>query len=206
MNITILYRLLKLSNKTIIARRNFHKMADNFEEVIKFWFEETTPKQHYAKDDEFDNLIKKRFGALHTKATTGELKGWRNSPSGCLAEIIILDQFSRNIYRDMPESFAHDYLAVNLAEDAITKGFDEKLETNQRGFLYLPFMHSESKDIHEKAVKLFSTKGLEMNLEFELKHKVIIDRFGRYPHRNKILGRESTPEEIDFLQQPNSSF
>ena len=181
-------------------------MESHFEEVLKFWFEETTPKQHYVKDDEFDNLIRNRFGHLHKQATTDELKDWRTTPLGTLSEIIILDQFSRNIYRDMPESFQSDELALKLCEEAIEKGFDEKLDTAQRGFLYMPLMHSETKEVHEKAVQHFSINGLELLFDFELKHKAIIDRFGRYPHRNKILGRESTPEETAFLQEPNSSF
>ncbi|EWH08044.1 hypothetical protein DS2_19376, partial [Catenovulum agarivorans DS-2] len=125
---------------------------------------------------------------------------------GSLAEIIILDQFSRNIYRDQPEAFASDAMALALAQFAISQQFDQQLLPIQQAFLYMPFMHSESKLIHVEAVKLFEAAGWTNNLEFELQHKNIIDKFGRYPHRNKILGRQSTKEEIEFLQQPNSSF
>lgn len=181
-------------------------MEHSYDEVIKFWFEETTFQQYWSKSDEFDNTIRTRFGDLHQKATTGELKHWRNSPQGALAEIVILDQFSRNIYRGLPESFASDDLALSLAKDALTKSFDEKLTTTQKIFVYMPFMHSESLEDHIRAVQLFSAEGLEYNLGFEYKHKTIIEKFGRYPHRNSILGRESTSEEIEFLSQPDSSF
>ena len=110
------------------------------------------------------------------------------------------------MFRDKPESFAYDAMALTLAQVAIDKGFDKELSQIQRVFLYMPFMHSESQLIHEEAVKLFTALGIESNLEFEYKHKAIIDRFGRYPHRNAILGRQSTEEEIEFLKQPNSSF
>ncbi|MFI7918815.1 DUF924 family protein, partial [Acinetobacter baumannii] len=117
------------------------------------------------------------------------LWSWRKTPEGRLAEIIVLDQFSRNIYRDQPESFAYDGLALALSQEAISLQLDAQLNPEQRSFLYMPFMHSESKLIHEFALKLFQRLGNEINLSFEKKHKVIIDRFGRYPHRNAILGR-----------------
>ena len=128
------------------------------------------------------------------------------TPEGRLAEIIVLDQFSRNLYRDQPHAFAYDNMALILAQEAISLQLDAQLSPEQRAFLYMPFMHSESKLIHEFALKLFQRLGNEINLNFEKKHKVIIDRFGRYPHRNALLGRVSTPEELAFLTQPNSSF
>ena len=182
------------------------KMDEKIDEVIKFWFEETTPQQYWVKDETFDNKIRDRFSRLHRSASEGKLEKWRDTPLGALAEIIILDQFSRNLYRGHPDSFASDELGLRLAKEAIDKGFDKRLDIRKREFLYLPFMHSENKQDHEKAVELFSEAGLEKNLDFEHKHKVIIDRFGRYPHRNEILGRKSTPEEIEFLSQPGSSF
>lgn len=175
-------------------------------EVIDFWFTEIEPAQWWIKDDAFDALIKNRFVSLHQQAKAGELFQWRESALGSLAEIIILDQFSRNIYRDKPESFMCDPLCLALAQTAIAKGVDLELPQTQRSFLYLPFMHSESQLIHKEAVRLYESLGNQNNLEFEYKHKTIIDRFGRYPHRNHILGRESTAEEIEFLKQPNSGF
>jgi len=177
-----------------------------YTDVIDFWFTEIEPKQWWQKDLEFDQLIKNRFGALHQQANAGELFQWRTSAQGSLAEVIILDQFSRNIYRDKPESFASDPLALALAQTAISKGLDMALSESERSFLYLPFMHSESQVIHKQAVSLYEALGNAGNLDFELKHKVIIDEFGRYPHRNHILGRQSSPEEIAFLKQPGSSF
>ena len=133
----------------------------------------------------------------------GELYSWRNTPQGRLAEIIVLDQFSRNNYRDTPMSFASDTLALVLAQEAISVKAEQSLNDNMRSFLYMPFMHSESEVIHTVATSLFKTQD---NYNFELRHKEIIDRFGRYPHRNAILGRVSSSEEIEFLQQPGSSF
>ncbi|WP_144393931.1 DUF924 family protein [Pleionea sediminis] len=178
----------------------------NYSEVLNFWFDEIEPKSWWQKSNEFDRLITERFGHVHTAATLGELYEWRVTPKGRLAEIIVLDQFSRNIYRNNAKSFLFDTVALVLSQEAINCGDDKKLETHQRLFLYMPFMHSESKVIHEKAVELFSEPGLEGNLDFEMRHKAIIDRFGRYPHRNIVLGRESTAEEVEFLQEPGSSF
>ena len=118
----------------------------------------------------------------------------------------MLDQFSRNLHRGDGRAFANDAMALALAQEAVAAGADQGLTTDERGFLYMPYMHSESRAIHEVAVGLFTDLGLESNLDFELRHKEIIDRFGRYPHRNEVLGRESTPEEIEFLKQPGSSF
>ncbi|MEW6991580.1 DUF924 family protein [Colwelliaceae bacterium 6441] len=175
-------------------------------EIIDFWFSELEPSQWWKKDLEFDSMVQRRFGQRHQQAQAGELFQWRENAKGSLAEIIILDQFSRNIYRDKPESFACDPLALALAQFAIANGFDAELSMTERGFLYLPFMHSESALIHVEAVKLYQALGNQDNLDFEYKHKAIIDRFGRYPHRNNILGRTSTEEEMEFLKQPNSSF
>lgn len=177
-----------------------------YKKIIDFWFAELEPKQWWQKDEKLDLMIQSRFGGLHSKAKAGELFLWRETALGCLAEVIVLDQFSRNIYREQPESFACDAMALVLAQCAIAKGVDKSLSDEQRVFLYMPFMHSESKLIHTEAVKLFRSVGIQSNLDFEYKHKVIIDRFGRYPHRNQILGRQSTEDEIEFLKQPNSGF
>ncbi len=176
------------------------------ESVLRFWFEELEPRQWWVKDSELDALIGKRFGALQAAAAEAELFSWRVSPEGRLAEIIVLDQFSRNIYRDTPLAFACDPMALALAQEVVSLGADQSIETPRRAFFYMPYMHSESRLIHDQALALFEQPGVEFNLEFEEKHKAIIDRFGRYPHRNAILGRQSTPEEIEFLNQPDSSF
>lgn len=181
-------------------------MRESISSILSFWFEECTPKQWWSKDAEFDQLIRSRFSDLHNAATSCELFDWRESVDGCLAEVIVLDQFSRNMYRDQPAAFASDGMALVLAQTAIERFDVLQLPAERRTFLYLPYMHSESRLIHEVAVKLFSDPGLEENYRFELRHKEIIDRFGRYPHRNAVLGRVSTPEEIEFLKQPGSSF
>lgn len=176
------------------------------ETVLQFWFEEIDPKSWWVKDHHFDLMVAERFGHLLEQAKRGELYHWRNSPKGRLAEIIVLDQFSRNVYRDSPMAFEADAMALVLAQEAVAKHTEEELSQAQIQFLYMPYMHSESKVIHEVALTLFSRDAVKDNLSFELRHKEIIDRFGRYPHRNKILGRESTPEELEFLKQPGSSF
>jgi len=181
-------------------------MTDEFESVLSFWFDELTPAQWFEKNPALDKEISTRFLDLHRRAAQCELYTWRSSTRGQLAEIIVLDQFSRNIFRDTPGAFAQDPLALALAQFAVAQQADRYLSTEQRSFLYLPYMHSESAAIHDIAVKLYDQHGLENNLDFEYKHKAIIDRFGRYPHRNAILGRESTDEEIEFLKQPGSGF
>lgn len=175
-------------------------------DILTFWFNEITPAQWWVKDLDFDHLIKERFLATHIQANKGELFEWRQSASGRLAEIVVLDQFSRNIYRDKPESFASDSLALCLAQEAIAAGADKLLSAPERTFLYMPFMHSESLIIHNIAVELYRSNGIKANLEFEIKHKKIIEQFGRYPHRNNILQRDSSAAEIEFLTQPDSSF
>lgn len=180
--------------------------AHRYQDVLDFWFKEIEPAQWWQKSDEFDQLIEQRFGSLHRQAVLGELFEWRTNALGSLAEILLLDQFSRNIHRDKPESFASDPQALTLAQVAVDKGFAQELKASETSFLYMPYMHSESLKVHEQAVELFTALGNAYNLDFELKHKAIIERFGRYPHRNAILGRVSTQEEKDFLAGPNSSF
>lgn len=174
--------------------------------VLDFWFKELQPSQWWKKDDDFDRLITARFSDIYRQAACCELYHWRETSQGRLAEIIVLDQFPRNMFRGTPASFASDPLALALSQEAIAKGADQDLSSIERVFLTMPFMHSEALAIHELAVDLYSEIGLQNNLDFEIKHKVIIERFGRYPHRNSILGRESTDEEQEFLTQAGSSF
>lgn len=176
------------------------------ENIIDFWFTEIDSKLWWKKDLEFDLLIKQRFSAVLQRAERGELYSWREKPHGRLAEIIVLDQISRNVYRDSAQAFANDAVALILAQEALRCEAQKALGASQQAFLFMPYMHSESPLMHTLAVQLFGAPGLEGNLDFEHKHKAIIDRFGRYPHRNTLLGRRSTPEELEFLQQPGSSF
>lgn len=176
------------------------------EDVLHFWFKELTPNQHFMQDDALDQRITERFGATLAAARQCELSSWRASPEGRLAEIIVLDQFSRNIHRHTPGAFAQDAQALTLAQELVASGQHKALPVAQRAFAYMPYMHSESLAIHTQAMELFDQPGLENNLTFEIKHRDIIARFGRYPHRNQVLGRVSTAEEIEFLTQPGSSF
>jgi uncharacterized protein (DUF924 family) len=175
-------------------------------DIIAFWFEEIDPSKWFMKDLEFDQLLINRFSDIHQQASACELFEWRSTAKGCLAEVIILDQFSRNMFRDQPAAFAYDSLALALAQQAISATKDKELSAIERTFLYMPFMHSESLSIHDVAITLFTKNGIQSNLDFEIKHRDIIEQYGRYPHRNAILGRVSSPEEIAFLKQPGSSF
>ena len=177
-----------------------------YETVLTFWFEELTPAQWWVKDTALDRLITTRFSDLHSRAARDELFEWRETARGRLAEIIVLDQFSRNMFRGEPDAFAYDALALALAQEAIAADADSELTPVERSFLFMPFMHSESLAIHTVALELFEQNGLQGPLDYEIKHKEIIERFGRYPHRNEILGRKSTAEELEFLQQPGSRF
>ena len=178
----------------------------NYQDILDFWFAPENQQNWFSKSDAFDQTLEKRFKSTLLSAQKSELWNWRSSAEGRLAEIIVLDQFSRNLYRESPLAFAQDALALALAQEAVSQGLDQQLRPDQRSFLYMPFMHSESPLIHQYALKLFEDLGNPMNLDFEKKHKVIIDRFGRYPHRNAVLGRVSTAEEAEFLTQPDSSF
>ena len=177
-----------------------------YSSIMQFWFQEITPAQWWKVDPAFDSLIAERFGDIHAQAIRAELFTWRATPQGRLAEIIVLDQFSRNIHRGTPGAFAADPLALALAQEALSSRADTDLTQDECVFLYMPYMHSESKQIHVIAETLFKENAPESNYNFELRHKAIIDRFGRYPHRNLILGRVSTPEELTFLTEPGSSF
>ena len=177
-----------------------------YPDIINFWFEKIDPASWWKKDEAFDQEVRERFTEVYQRGAKAELFDWRQDALGWLAEIIVLDQFPRNMFRDSAQAFATDTLAVLLAQEAVANQVDKELTAPQKSFLYMPLMHSESVLIHETAMDLFDQPGLESNLNFEKKHKAIIDRFGRYPHRNTILGRESTDEELEFLKGPGSSF
>ncbi len=176
------------------------------EAVLAFWFGEVEPRQWWAAEPAFDALLRERFLTLLQQAAAGELAHWRVSPHGRLAEILVLDQFSRNIHRGTPLAFAHDPMALALSQEAVAAGALSHLGQDERVFLLMPYMHSESRAVHAQAEALFRQHAPARNLDFELRHKAIVDRFGRYPHRNAILGRKSTPVELAFLEQPGSGF
>lgn len=175
-------------------------------QVHAFWFETLGPGDWFRKDDTLDRRIAAQFGALIPAARAGWLADWRVTAVGRLAEILVLDQFARNIHRDSAEAFAGDELARELARAAIDTGADRELPVNERIFVYLPFMHSEILADHDLARRLFDQPGMEMQQDYEERHRVILERFGRYPHRNAALGRESSAEEAAFLTEPGSGF
>jgi len=175
-------------------------------DVIGFWFEELGRARWFAKDGDVDAAIRDRFLILYEV-----LSGWAaadalTSARRALATVIVLDQFPRNMFRDTPQAFATDALARAIAQGAIAQGLDDGLEAEHRIFLYLPLEHSEEKDDQALSVALISGLGDAEFTRYALAHKAVIDRFGRFPHRNAVLGRTSTPEELAFLAEPGSSF
>lgn len=172
-----------------------------YKTILDFWFREINRDMWFAKSEEFDREIQDRFEDIYLQARQGELFPWRENIYGRLAEIIILDQFSRNMYRDTAQAFATDNLALVLSQEALALPDFEDLLDDEKRFVLMPWMHSESARIHEEAVQLFMKYHLEKPLKYELQHKAIIDQFHRYPHRNKALNRQSTKEELAFLQE-----
>jgi uncharacterized protein (DUF924 family) len=188
------------------------------EEIVSFWFGDSpangqgkSRKVWFRKDPDFDQEIRTRFLADYQQAAQGQLEDWQSSPQGCLALTLLLDQFPRNLFRGQPEAFATDEQALTVVRAAIAKQFDQALPPIQRWFLYIPFMHSEALADQQYSVKLFRQLSAEepetvSAYEYAIKHLQVIERFGRFPHRNSTLNRATTPEEADFLQQPGSSF
>ena len=174
-------------------------------DIIRFWFDHAP--QWFDKDPLFDADIRRRYLPLYRQAVEGELSSWENKPEDMLALIILLDQFPRNMFRDTPDAFASDALALSLTKKAIELGVDKKLsKTTYKQFLYMPLMHSEVLADQQLSVEVFSALNDPQALRYAEAHRDIIARFGRFPHRNKILGRPSTEEERVFLTQPNSGF
>jgi len=164
-----------------------------YQRILQFWFTVINPSQWRTIDSEFDKRITNDYKNLHARAHQSERYQWRETARGSLTEIIMLDQLLRNMYRGLPIAFASGPLALGLAQQAIFASADAELCPVERSFLYRPFMHGESVAIHKMGIELYEKDGIESNYKFALKHKAIIDRFGRYPHRNKTLGRSSTP-------------
>jgi uncharacterized protein (DUF924 family) len=190
-------------------------MTDSFEDVLSFWF--GTPadpwfgkprREWFQKDAAFDDRIRRHFEAVLRALIEGAHEDWLESARGALAYVIVLDQFSRNLFRDDPRAFAQDAQARRAAASAIERELDRQMDAQQRCFLYMPFMHSEHLGDQDRCVALFESLGEEgrSNLDYAHKHRAIVARFGRFPHRNQVMGRESTPEESAFLAQPGSGF
>ena len=178
----------------------------NIAEVLAFWFEELRPEQWFKKDEALDGIVRTRFGALYERLATNLAPDWRQTAEGCVAAVIVLDQFPRQLFRDDARAFATDEAALAIASLAIERCFDRVLSAAQRKFLYMPFQHSEDADAQARSVALFATIDDPDTLAYARRHKEVIDRFGRYPHRNAALGRHSTEEEQAYLKEPNSVF
>jgi uncharacterized protein (DUF924 family) len=178
----------------------------NPEVVLNFWFDPEVEPFWFKKNLDFDQTIKQRFLNIYQQAIAGALNHWRNNARGTLALVIVLDQFPRNMFRNTPQAFATDHQAAELTKYALKNNYEKILSTEEQAFLYMPLMHSESQTDQGQCVKLFTQLGKEDNLKFALKHQEVINRFGRFPHRNQILSRESTAVEQEFLTQPGSSF
>lgn len=175
--------------------------------VLDFWFVEHGEADWFGGKPEFDAELARRFADTHAAVARGEAAWWRQSPGGRLAEIIVLDQFSRQLYRKRPEAFASDTMALALAQQAVAAGADRLLEPRRRKFLYMPFMHSESLEVHDReALPLFASLGEEETLHYEQAHRDCIARFGRYPRRNEALGRVSPPEELEYIASGDGMF
>jgi uncharacterized protein (DUF924 family) len=185
-------------------------------EVLQFWFGESPPyanrPEWFRKSDDFDREIERRFAPLIDAALRDELQGWAADTDSALARVIVLDQFTRNVHRNTPKAFAGDTLALAAAQAMVAAGQDRELAPVQRVFVYLPFEHAEDLAAQARSVDLFAALAADAPeagdgwLDYARRHQVIVARFGRFPHRNAILGRPSTPEETEFLKQPGSSF
>jgi uncharacterized protein (DUF924 family) len=185
--------------------------------ILDFWFGAAGSGEYgksrsvwFKKDEAFDAEIAARFGILQREAATGRYDSWQATPHGALALIVLLDQFPRNMYRGTPASFACDVHAQRIARNAVAHGFDRALLPVQRSFVYLPFEHAEDTASQNMSLRLFAgtrnDAGYANNMDYARRHHATVARFGRFPHRNEILGRKSTPEEIEFLRQPGSGF
>lgn len=171
------------------------------EDVLNFWFVEHGPEDWFAGKPEFDARIAEHFGQTHAHVARGEAWEWRATPAGRLAEIVVLDQFSRQLFRNSPEAFAQDKMALVLAQEMVGQGLDMRFEQPQRGFIYLPFMHAESAAIQAACVRLYEALGDENQLDYAIKHRDCVVQFGRFPFRNAPLGRQSTDEELAYMKE-----
>jgi uncharacterized protein (DUF924 family) len=181
--------------------------------VLDVWFgdQDVVHEEWFRKDPAFDASIRARFGAVLRAALAGELHDWRATPRGALAHIVVLDQFTRNAFRDTPRAFAGDALALQSAQALVAAGTDRSLTPLQRWFVYLPFEHAEDRALQAESMRLFDALAAEHPAladarEWARRHQVVVQRFGRFPHRNAILGRASTPDEEAFLREPGSRF
>ncbi|SCA55832.1 putative transmembrane protein [Candidatus Terasakiella magnetica] len=188
-------------------------MSKDINRILTFWFNSINPaemathrEEWWVKNADFDKQITDEFSEVYEKAAKGELQNWQNTPLGAVALVIALDQFPRNMFRDSKKAFATDAQARKITRHAVEMGFDQHLPLGPRLFLYLPMEHSESAVDQNASVTLINTLGDEGYSEYAVKHQMVIEKFSRFPHRNDVLGRASTEEEIAFLNQPGSRF
>ncbi len=184
-------------------------MTASIDEVLTFWLEDTSAKQRFMKDPAFDQLVRERLGEAHDLAVAGALGDWRSSARGCLALCVLLDQAPRNMFRDAPRAFATDALARQVARHAVEQGFDRDpaFDDDVRLFFYMPFMHSEDIADQDTCMRLIMERIAPENRGgYAERHRGIVARFGRFPHRNAVLGRADTPDETEFLSEDGSSF
>ena len=174
-------------------------MARGYADILDFWFGEPMRRHWFRSTPELDGHIRERYEPLWQRAIGGGLAAWQYSAEGCLALAVVLDQLPLNMYRGQAKSFASETQAIAISLHAIEKGLDRELPTDRLAFLYMPLMHSEELVDQDRSVELFEAAGLESNARFARHHRELIRRFGRFPHRNAILGRQSTPEELEYL-------
>lgn len=178
----------------------------SFEDVLKFWFVDHGRDDWFGGKPEFDAALAVGFADTHAAVARGEAWEWRRTPEGRLAEVIVLDQFSRQLHRKSPLAYANDTMALALAQEAVAGGHDRSIPAERRTFIYMPYMHSESLIVHQEAQRLFAEMGNVETLDYEMKHVEVLRRFGRYPRRNEALGRESTPEEVEHMASGQGMF
>ncbi|HSL00055.1 MAG TPA: DUF924 family protein [Rubrobacteraceae bacterium] len=178
------------------------------EDVLRFWFgeEDAWREEWFTKSEDFDREIRDRFETLYESAASGTLDDWRESAEGALALVIVLDQFPRNMFRGDPKCYATDEKALATAKHALDRALDRELPPTRRSFLYMPFMHCEDLEDQRRSVELFRSLDSGESAAYAVRHMEIVERFGRFPHRNEVLGRATTSEEAEFLKEPGSSF
>jgi len=175
-----------------------------YQALLDLWFHPDTRDLWYNSTKAFDDKLRDDYLVMYQSAKNSELEHWQETALGSLGLVILLDQIPLNIFRGLPECFATEFMAIQIAGNAVGHGFDSELDNEQKAFLYMPFMHSEQIDDQETAVALFEQAGLSSNLDYAYHHRDIVSQFGRFPHRNVILGRENTSAEIEYLASDNA--
>lgn len=170
------------------------------QDILDFWFSQSTEAHWFVRSDDLDSDIKQRFSAIYEQAKAGELSGWKEHANSALALTIVLDQFPRNMFRGSPAAFATDAMAREVSKYALDKAYDQTMDLKSRPFFYLPLMHSEDIEDQERCVTLYEALGNDFSLGFAIQHRDIVKEFGRFPHRNAVLGRQNTSAETEFLK------